>query len=106
MGIKKRPRQQKKKKKLVILMIRGFDDERSSVEWSIANGGVKSGLAAGKKILMIGLNALSIEADGFAQKFGSEPGRVIDIPDPEFHLDRIVVLRQRLDAVSMRIFKI
>jgi len=31
-------------KKLVILITRGLDDERSSVAWSIANGGVKSGL--------------------------------------------------------------
>jgi len=32
------------KKKLVILITRGLDDERSSVAWSIANGGIKSGL--------------------------------------------------------------
>jgi len=32
------------KKKLVIVISRGFDDERASVAWSIANGGVKSGL--------------------------------------------------------------
>lgn len=32
------------KKKLVIVLTRGFDDERSSVAWSIANGGIKSGL--------------------------------------------------------------
>jgi predicted peroxiredoxin len=32
------------KKKLVIVISRGFDDERSSVAWSIANGGIKSGL--------------------------------------------------------------
>ena len=32
------------KKKLVILISRGFDDERSSVAWSIANGGINSGL--------------------------------------------------------------
>ena len=32
------------KKKLVILISRGFDDERASVAWSIANGGIKSGL--------------------------------------------------------------
>lgn len=32
------------KKKLVIVVSRGFDDERSSVAWSIANGGIKSGL--------------------------------------------------------------
>lgn len=32
------------KKKLVIVISRGFDDERSSVAWSIANGGVKAGL--------------------------------------------------------------
>ena len=32
------------KKKLVIVVTRGFDDERASVAWSIANGGIKSGL--------------------------------------------------------------
>ena len=32
------------KKKLVILISRGFDDERASVAWSIANGGIKAGL--------------------------------------------------------------
>jgi predicted peroxiredoxin len=31
-------------KKLVIVVSRGFDDERASVAWSIANGGIKSGL--------------------------------------------------------------
>lgn len=30
-------------KKLVIVLTRGCDDERSSVAWSIANGGVASG---------------------------------------------------------------
>ena len=32
------------KKKLVIVITHGFDDERASVAWSIANGGIKSGL--------------------------------------------------------------
>lgn len=32
------------KKKLVIVVTCGFDDERASVAWSIANGGIKSGL--------------------------------------------------------------
>ena len=32
------------KKKLVIVLTRGFDDERSSVAWSIANGGINAGL--------------------------------------------------------------
>jgi predicted peroxiredoxin len=32
------------KKKLVILITRGFDDERSSVAWSIANAGIASDL--------------------------------------------------------------
>lgn len=32
-------------KKLVVIITRGLDDERSSVAWSIANGGIKSGLA-------------------------------------------------------------
>jgi len=32
------------KKKLVIVITRGLDDERASVAWSIANGGINSGL--------------------------------------------------------------
>lgn len=32
------------KKKLVVVISRGLDDERSSVAWSIANGGINSGL--------------------------------------------------------------
>lgn len=32
------------KKKLVIVVTAGMDDERSSVAWSIANGGVSNGL--------------------------------------------------------------
>ena len=32
------------KKKLVVLITCGMDDERSSVAWSIANGGINSGL--------------------------------------------------------------
>ena len=30
--------------KLVIVITRGLDDERSSVAWSVANGGIRSGL--------------------------------------------------------------
>lgn len=32
------------KRKLVVVISRGLDDERSSVAWSIANGGINSGL--------------------------------------------------------------
>lgn len=32
------------KQKLVIVISRGLDDERSSVAWSIANGGINAGL--------------------------------------------------------------
>jgi predicted peroxiredoxin len=32
------------KKKLVIVVSRGLDDERASVAWSVANGGIKSDL--------------------------------------------------------------
>ena len=32
------------KKKLVVVMTCGLDDERSSVAWSVANGGIQSGL--------------------------------------------------------------
>lgn len=31
-------------KKLVIVITSGFNDERSSVAWSVANGGIKTGL--------------------------------------------------------------
>jgi len=31
-------------KKLVVVVTNGFNDERASVAWSIANGGIKSGL--------------------------------------------------------------
>jgi predicted peroxiredoxin len=32
------------KKKLVVIVTSGFNDERSSVAWSVANGGVASGM--------------------------------------------------------------
>ena len=32
------------KKKVVLLISKGMDDERASVGWSIANGGIKNGL--------------------------------------------------------------
>jgi predicted peroxiredoxin len=32
-------------RKLVVMVTRGFDDERSSVAWSVINGGINSGLA-------------------------------------------------------------
>ncbi|MGQ8335315.1 DsrE family protein [Sunxiuqinia sp. A32] len=32
------------KKKLVVVITQGLDNERSSVAWSIANGGIKNGL--------------------------------------------------------------
>lgn len=32
------------KKKVVVVITKGMDDERASVAWSIANGGIKSGL--------------------------------------------------------------
>jgi len=33
-----------KKRQLVILVACGLEDERMSVAWSVANGGIKSGL--------------------------------------------------------------
>ena len=32
------------KKKLVVIVTNGFNDERSSVAWSVANGGIASGM--------------------------------------------------------------
>ena len=34
----------KERRKLVVVITNGLDNERSSVAWSIANGGIKSGL--------------------------------------------------------------
>ena len=42
-------------KKLVVLISRGFDDERSSVAWNVANGGIGSGLEVTAFLVSSGL---------------------------------------------------
>jgi predicted peroxiredoxin len=44
------------KKKLVIVVSNGFDDERSSVAWSIANGGISSGLDVSMFLVSAGVD--------------------------------------------------
>jgi predicted peroxiredoxin len=44
------------KKKLVIVVSRGFDDERASVAWSIANGGINSGLDVSMFLVSSGID--------------------------------------------------
>ena len=42
--------------KLVIVCSRGFDDERASVAWSIANGGINSGLEVTMFLVSAGID--------------------------------------------------
>ncbi len=44
------------KRKLVVVISRGLDDERSSVAWSIANGGIKSGLEVSVFLVSAGVD--------------------------------------------------
>lgn len=45
-----------KKRKLVVVISRGLDDERSSVAWSIANGGINTGLEVSIFLVSSGLD--------------------------------------------------
>jgi len=44
------------KKKLVIVVSAGFDDERASVAWSVANGGINSGLDVAMFLVSAGVD--------------------------------------------------
>ena len=52
------------KKKLVVLISYGLDDERASVAWSIANGGIKSGLEVSIFLLASRGQRMSSSTDG------------------------------------------
>lgn len=52
--------------KLVIVVTRGFDDERSSVAWSIANGGINSGLEVTMFLVSAGVDWARKGAAGHA----------------------------------------
>lgn len=61
-------------KKLVVVVTRGFDDERASVAWSVANGGI----ASGYKVTMF---LVSSGAD-WARKGAAEVARLNPLDPP------------------------
>jgi len=56
-----------KQKKLVIVVTNGFDNERSSVAWSIANGGVASGFEVTMFLVASGVDWVRKGAAAVAQ---------------------------------------
>jgi len=62
------------KKKLVIVVSRGFDDERSSVAWSVANGGIKSGLDVSMFLVSSGVD--------WVRKGAAEPAHLNPLDPP------------------------
>lgn len=61
------------KKKLVIVVSRGFDDERASVAWSIANGGIKSGLDVSMFLVSSGVDWVRKGAAKLARPNSQDP---------------------------------
>lgn len=61
------------KKKLVIVVSRGFDDERASVAWSIANGGIKSGLDMSMFLVSSGVDWVRKGAAKLARPNSQDP---------------------------------
>lgn len=55
------------KKKLVIVVTNGFDNERSSVAWSVANGGIASGFEVTMFLVASGVDWVRKGAAGVAQ---------------------------------------
>jgi len=55
------------KKKLVIVVTNGFDNERSSVAWSIANGGIASGFEVTMFLVAAGVDWVRRNAAAVAQ---------------------------------------
>ena len=53
--------------KLVIVVTRGFDDERASVAWTIANSGINTGLAVTVFLVSSGVDWVRKGTEGVAQ---------------------------------------
>ena len=60
-------------RKLVIVISRGLDDERSSVAWSIANGGINSGLDVSVFLVSSGVDWVRKGAADFAHPNPEDP---------------------------------
>ncbi len=67
-------------RKLVIFVTRGFDDERASVAWSIANSGISTGLQVTVFLVSSGVDWVRKGAAGVAQLNPLDPpvGEMID----------------------------
>ncbi|ETN96945.1 DsrE family protein [Zhouia amylolytica] len=61
------------KKKVVVLISKGMDDERASVAWSIANGGIKSGLEVSIFLVSSGVDWVRKGAYSFAHLNPKDP---------------------------------
>ncbi len=61
------------KKKLVVVISRGLDDERSSVAWSIANGGINNGLDVSIFLVSSGVDWVRKGAAEFARPNPEDP---------------------------------
>lgn len=61
------------KRKLVVVISRGLDDERSSVAWSIANGGINSGLDVSIFLVSSGLDWVRKGAADLARPNPEDP---------------------------------
>ena len=62
-----------KAKKLVVVISRGLDDERSSVAWSIANGGINNGLDVSIFLVSSGVDWVRKGASEFARPNPEDP---------------------------------
>ena len=61
------------KKKVVIIITKGMDDERASVGWSIANGGIKTGLDVSVFLVSSGVDWVRKGAATFAHLNPKDP---------------------------------
>ena len=61
------------KKKVVVLISYGFNDERASVAWSIANGGIKSGQEVSIFLVSSGVDWVRKGAADYAQLNPKDP---------------------------------
>lgn len=61
------------KKKVVVVITKGMDDERASVAWSIANGGIKSGLDVNIFLVSSGVDWVRKGAAKFAHLNPKDP---------------------------------
>ena len=85
-------------KKLVIVNSRGFDDERSSVAWSIANTASASNMEVTVFLVAAGVDWVRKGATDVAQLNPLDP----ILRDPEVHTEHLAVVIADAPALSRR----